>query len=311
MQKIRSIATLLLVLLSISVMTMPSSAITEQSKASFREGVSLTVFVKGEIFAHGSWNATRDVTITSVNPSIFQVDLVIVTHNIVAKDWDATLFGSALPQERTETVRNAIILNGTLGSFPASYVVWTGTPVGTFTPLIGQDYSVTISKPEIPFSTDTFSNSITVIEVKSTLNKARVAATEEAIYDSSSGFLLSYKETKTITSIGDIRVVEIRTVRLIDTNVADINPDGTISSSPPSSQFSLDGSNLTLIGLGAAVLILLILIGLILRGRRSHRRIRTESPLDDRSYSRRDPPPASSDRRQFSISSPSFYVYGR
>ncbi len=300
---------MLLILLSISIMTIPTSAITEQSKATYREGVSLTVFVKDEIFAEGSWNATRDVTITSVNLKISQVDLVIATSNIVAKDWDASLFGSALPLERTETLRNAIILNGTLGSFPASYVVWTGTPVGTFTPLIGQDYSVTVSKPEIPFSTTTFSNSITVIEVKSTLSKARIAATEEVIYDSSSGLLLSYKETKTITSIGDIRVVEVRTVRMIDTNVADINPEGTISSASSSSEFSLGGSNLTLIGLGVVVLILLILIGLILRGRRQHQRIRPESPLDDRSYSRRDPPPSSSVSQHFSVSTYSFDAY--
>ncbi len=312
MQKIRSIAAIIFVLLSISLLIIPSSAIAEQSKASYREDVSLTVFVKDEIFAQGSWNATRDVTITSVNLKIYQVDLIIATHTILSNDWDATLFGSAPPQERTETLRNAIILNGTLGSFPASYVVRTNTPVGIYTPLIGPDYSVTISKPEIPFSTDTFSNSITVIEVKSTLNKARVSATEEAIYDSSSGLLLSYRETKTITSIGDIKVDEVRTVRMIDTNVASINPDGTISSSTSSSsQFSLGGSNLTLIGLGAAVLVLLILIGLILKGRRTHRRIRTESPLDDRSYSRRDPPPSSSDRQQFSPLSPSLDVYGR
>lgn len=291
MQKFTSLAVMTLLLLSISLLTIPSSAITEQSKASYSEGISLKVFVKDKIFAEGSWTATRDVTITSVNLKISQVDLVIATSNIVAKDWDESLFGSAPPQERTETVRSAFILNGTLGSFPESYVVaWFGTPVGTFTPLIGQDYSVTVSKAEIPFSTTTFSNSIEVIEVRSTLNKPRISATEEAIYDSASGFLLSYKETKTITSIGDIRVVEVRTVRMTDTNVKDINPEGTISSATSSSQFSLGGSNLTLIGLGVAVLILLILIGLILRGRRQHRRIRPESPLDDRGYSRRDPP---------------------
>ena len=310
MLKFRSLAVMTILLLSLGLMTIPLYAISEQSKASYRESVSLTVLVKDEIFAEGYWNATREITITSVNLKISQVDFVIATSNIVAKDWDASLFGSAPPQERTETIRNAFILNGTLGSFPASYVVWTGTPVGTFTPLIGQDYSVTVSRAEIPFSTTTFSISIKVIEVKSTLNKARISATEEAVYDSSSGFLLSYKETKTITSIGDIRVIEVRTVRMIDTNVADINPDGTISSLSSESEFSLGGLDLTLIGLGVAVLILLILIGLILRGRRKHRSVRQESPLDDRGYSRRDP--SSSLLSQYLSKFPySFGVYGR